>query len=63
MNYKKWGFKQLLNMLLTGKITHLVLMHRDRLLRFGSEIILMICKWFNGLVRVSQNCQWFQAIG
>ena len=51
MNYKKRGFKQLLNMLLTGKITHLVLMHRDRLLRFGSEIIFMICKLFN--VRVT----------
>jgi len=39
MNYKKRGFKQLMNMLLTNKIKHLVIMQKDRLLRFGSEII------------------------
>ena len=44
MNYKKRGFKQLINMLLTNKIKHLVIMQKDR---FGSEIIFMICKLFN----------------
>ena len=43
MNYKKKGFKQLLVMLLAGKVKKLVLMHRDRLLRFGAEIILQLC--------------------
>jgi len=47
MNYKKRGFKQLMNMLLTNKIKHLVIMQKDRLLRFGSDIIFMICKLFN----------------
>ena len=46
MNYKKRGFKQLMNMLLTNKIKHLVIMQKDRLLRFGSEIIFVICKLF-----------------
>ena len=47
MNYKKRGFKQLMNMLLTNRIKHLVIMQKDRLLRFGSEIIFIICKLFN----------------
>ena len=47
LNYKKKGFASLLSGLLAGKIKHLVLMHRDRLLRFGSEIIFAICKAMN----------------
>ena len=31
-------------MLLTGKVKELFLTYKDRLLRFGSEIIFMICK-------------------
>ena len=52
MNYKKKGFKQLLNLILNGKVKHLVLMHRDRLLRFGSEIIFIICKFMNVQVTI-----------
>jgi putative resolvase len=52
MNYKKKGFKQLMNMLLQGKVKHLVIMHRDRLLRFGAEIIFLICKIFNVKVTI-----------
>ena len=52
MNYKKRGFKQLMNMLLTNKIKHLVIMQKDRLLRFGSEIIFVICKLFNVQVTI-----------
>ena len=44
MNYKKKGFVQLLNLLLAGKVKRLVLMHKDRLLRFGAEIIFAICR-------------------
>jgi putative resolvase len=52
MNYKKRGFKQLMNMLLTNKIKHLVIMQKDRLLRFGAEIIFMICKLCNVQVTI-----------
>jgi predicted site-specific integrase-resolvase len=43
MNYKKSGFRQLLLLLLLGKVKELILVHKDRLLRFGSEIIFQIC--------------------
>ena len=46
LNYQKTGFKQLLLLLLQGKIKELVLVHKDRLLRFGSEIIFQICRFF-----------------
>lgn len=44
MNYKKAGFIKLLNMILAKQVKELVLTRKDRLLRFGSEIIFRICK-------------------
>ena len=46
MNYSKPGFKKLLSLLLTGQVGEIVLSHKDRLLRFGSEIIFHICRAF-----------------
>ena len=46
LNYKKSGFKQLLLLLLQGKVKELILTHKDRLLWFGSEIIFQICQHF-----------------
>lgn len=47
LNYKKKGLKQLLNRILTGDVGRLVLTHKDRLLRFGSELVFAICEEFN----------------
>lgn len=52
MNYKKSGFKQLLLLLLQGKVKELILTHKDRLLRFGSEIIFQICSHFGVTVTI-----------
>ena len=44
INYNKKGITQLINLLLSNKIETLILQHKDRLLRFGSDLILNICK-------------------
>lgn len=44
MNYRKKGLKQLIDAILDGKIERLVLTHRDRLLRFGAELIFSLCE-------------------
>lgn len=44
MNYKKKGLKNLLDAILKGKINRLVLTHRDRLLRFGAELVFTLCE-------------------
>jgi predicted site-specific integrase-resolvase len=44
MNYQKKGLKTLLNMILEGKMSRLVLTHKDRLLRFGAELIFALCE-------------------
>ena len=44
MNYHKKGLKRLLNDILSGKTGRLVVAHKDRLLRFGAEVIFAICE-------------------
>lgn len=44
MNYQKKGLKKLLNDILSDKISRLVITHKDRLLRFGAELVFSICE-------------------
>ncbi len=46
LNFKKRGLKKVLNMILNGKVKRLVLCHQDRLLRFGNELIYLLCDHF-----------------
>ena len=44
MNYNKKGLKRLLNEIIDGKVGRLVIAHKDRLLRFGAELVFAICE-------------------
>lgn len=44
MNYYKKGLKKLLKDIIEGDIERLVLTHKDRLLRFGAELVFSICE-------------------
>ena len=44
MNYQKKGLKRLLNAIIDDKVDRLVLTHKDRLLRFGAELVFAICE-------------------
>lgn len=44
LNYSKKGLRKLLQHILNDKIGRLVLTHKDRLLRFGAELIFAICE-------------------
>jgi predicted site-specific integrase-resolvase len=46
LNFNKKGLKTLLSIILNQEIEMLVLTHKDRLLRFGSELIFKLCKHF-----------------
>ena len=45
LNYKKAGFRQRFLLILQGEVRELILTHKDRLVRFGSEIIFQICQF------------------
>ena len=55
MNYKKKGLIKLIKLLCSSQIDRLVLTHKDRLLRFGSELIFFLCEIF-GCEVVIINC-------
>jgi excisionase family DNA binding protein len=44
MNYRKKGLIDLLDRIVDDKVGRLVLTHKDRLLRFGSEIVFTLCE-------------------
>ena len=46
MNYKKKGLVKVIKLLCSGQIDRLVIAHKDRLLRFGSELIFTLCEIF-----------------
>jgi len=55
LNYRKPGLKKLLRAIFLRQTQHLVLNHRDRLLRFGSEIIFDLCKHFGVKVTILEK--------
>ena len=47
LNYRKQGLQQLIRRICSGSVGRLVLTNKDRLLRFGSELIFSLCETFN----------------
>jgi putative resolvase len=47
VNYQKKGLQQLLKRICSGQVGRLVLTHKDRLLRFGSELVFAVCEAFH----------------
>ena len=44
INYKKRGLKKLIQKIVAGKVKKIVVSFRDRLLRFGSELLFQLCE-------------------
>jgi excisionase family DNA binding protein len=44
MNYRKKGLKKVLDSILEDSVGRLVLTHKDRLLRFGAELVFALCE-------------------
>jgi putative resolvase len=47
LNYKKKGLIKLIKLLCSHQVDRLVITHKDRLLRFGSELIFALCEIFS----------------
>ncbi len=55
LNYKKPGLKKLLRSIFLRQTQHLILNHKDRLLRFGSEIVFDLCKHYGVKVTILEQ--------
>ena len=47
LNYKKKGLLKLIELITSHKIKQIIVTHKDRLLRFGSELVQKLCELFN----------------
>ena len=47
LNYSKGGLKLLISRICSGELDRLVLSHKDRLLRFGAELVFSLCEHFS----------------
>jgi predicted site-specific integrase-resolvase len=47
LNYNKKGIQQLIRRICSGTVGRLVLTHKDRLLRFGSELVFALCEVYH----------------
>ena len=55
LNYKKKGLNTLINMILNKEISYLIINHKERLLRFGSELLFKISAFYNIEVIIIEN--------
>jgi putative resolvase len=46
LNYNKKGLRQLIKRICSGSIERIVLTHKDRLMRFGAELVFSLCEQF-----------------
>ena len=44
MNYRKKGLQELLELILNRRVARLVVTHKDRLLRFGADLLFSLCE-------------------
>ena len=44
INYNKKGLQHLIDLIIEDEVERLVLTHKDRLLRFGAELVFSICE-------------------
>jgi len=57
MNYKKKGLTKLIGLIISSKVDKIFVTHKDRLLRFGYELIISIAKQFNTTIVVLNDAK------
>lgn len=57
INYKKKGLKELLKLITQNKVEKIVVLYRDRLLRFGFELVEYIAGLYNCEIEIVDNTE------
>ena len=55
LNFKKKGLNRLLKLICSNRVSKLVLTHKDRLLRFGSQLLFNLCSYFGTKVVILEE--------
>ena len=65
LNYKKKGLQELINLICNNKMDRIVINYKDRLIRYGYEIIESFCKWHNvniEIINLTENKAYEQEL-
>lgn len=57
INYNKKGLLELIDLITEEKISKIIILYKDRLLRFGFELINNLCKKFNVEIEIIDNTE------
>lgn len=57
INYNKKGLNKLINMIINRKVDKVVILYKDRLLRFGFELIENIAKIYDCQIEIIDNTE------
>lgn len=57
LNFKRPGFKSLLDSVHEGNVEEIVVLYKDRLCRFGIELVEFICQKASCKILVHSNCE------
>lgn len=57
INYKKKGLKELINRIENNEVSKVVILYKDRLIRFGFELIEYLCEINNVEIEVIDNSE------
>lgn len=57
INYNKKGLNQLIDMITSSEVEKIVILYKDRLLRFGSEIIENLCDKYGTVIEIIDNTE------
>ena len=57
INYTKPGLKQLIKLILNNEVSKIVVFYKDRLLRFGFELIEYICNLYNCSIEIIDDTE------
>lgn len=60
MNYKKKGLREMIKLITQNKVDKVVVIHKDRLLRFGFELIEYIASLYNCEIEIVDNTEKFE---
>lgn len=57
INYNKKGLNQLIDMIINSEVEKIVILYKDRLLRFGFEIIESLCNKYGTTIEIIDNTE------
>ncbi len=57
INYNKKGLNQLINMITNLEVDKIVVLYKDRLIRFGYELIENLCNKYGTTIEIIDNTE------